>query len=224
MIDDLKNMGYKYSTLASVSFSIEEGTFCDVFGNENNAFEAENAYFYSYGYTYDDVVGTYSGTATSYWYGPYETTMTLEEYAPESEEDPAGNVAITEFAGLTCDFPIIGTFNFHTGTLTIPNEQVFGLKIPDYVYDEEGNVVFGEDEQPLITSFTGVFMNASDSTPVTLQMPVAGTLTNPSTLFGIYGVWENGDEGWYDVFKGFDVQKDTAVEPVLVKRMGRRSL
>ena len=211
---------------SSVSFSIEEGTFCDVFGNENNAFEAENAYFFSYGYTYDDVVGIYSGTATSYWYGAYPTTMTLEEYAPESEEDPAGNVAITEFAGFPCEYPIIGTFNFHSGTLTIPGGQVFAKSVPDYVYGEDGYPVVGDDGQPVMTSFMGVFMTNSETgeAPVTLQMPVAGTLTNPSIMFGIYGLWEDGSEGWYDIFNAFTAEKSAAQATSSVKRMGRRTL
>ena len=211
---------------ASVSFSIEEGTFCDVFGNENNAFEAENAYFCSYGYTYDDVVGIYSGTATSYWYGAYPTTMTLEEYAPESEEDPVGNVAITEFAGLPCESPIIGTFNFHSGTLTIPGGQVFAKSVPDYVYGEDGYPVVGDDGQPVMTSFMGVFMTNSETgeDPVTLQMPVAGTLTNPSIMFGIYGLWADGSEGWYDIFNAFTAEKSAAQATSSVKRMGRRTL
>ena len=209
-----------------VSFSIEEGTFCDIFGNENNAFEAENAYFCSYGYTYDDVVGIYSCTATSYWYGAYPTTMTLEEYAPESEEDPVGNVAITEFAGIPCESPIIGTFNFHSGTLTIPGGQVFAKSVPDYVYGEDGYPVVGDDGQPVLTSFMGVFMTNSETgeAPVTLQMPVAGTLTNPSIMFGIYGIWEDGSEGWYDIFKAFTAEKSAAQATSSVKRMGRRTL
>ena len=209
-----------------VSFSIEEGTFCDIFGNENNAFEVENAYFCSYGYTYDDVVGIYSCTATSYWYGAYPTTMTLEEYAPESEEDPVGNVAITELAGIPCESPIIGTFNFHSGTLTIPGGQVFAKSVPDYVYGEDGYPVVGDDGQPVMTSFMGVFMTNSETgeAPVTFQMPVAGTLTNPSIMFGIYGIWEDGSEGWYDIFNAFTAEKSAAQATSSVKRMGRRTL
>ena len=189
---------------SSVSFSIEEGTFCDIFGNVNNAFEANDAYFCSYGYTYEDVVGSYACSVTSYFYGPYDDTMKIEEYAPETEEDPVGNVALTVYAGIPCDVPIVGTFDFNAGTLTIPGGQVFASSIPYYVYDENGPV-FDESGQPVMTSFMGVFMTDSETgtDPVVLNMYTSGTLTNPSMAFGIYGFWENGSEGWYDAYKAF---------------------
>lgn len=191
-----------------VSFSIEEGTFCDIFGNENNAFEAENAYYHSYGYTYDDIVGSYNCSVTSYWYGPYSETMTLVQYAPESDEDPAGNIAITEFCGVECEYPIIGTFNFDNGQLTIADSQVFALNIPDVVYDEEGKPVVDENNEYVMTSFVGMFATNSDNgDPLVLNMPNAGTLTNPSLMFGIYGLWEDETKGWYDIFKAFTAER-----------------
>lgn len=191
-----------------VSFSIEEGTFCDIFGNENNAFEAENAYYHSYGYTIDDIVGSYNCNVTSYWYGPYSETMTLVQYAPESDEDLAGNIAITEFCGVECEYPIIGTFNFDNGQLTIADSQVFALSIPDVVYDEEGKPVVDENNEYVMTSFVGMFATVSDNgDPLVLNMPNAGTLTNPSLMFGIYGLWEDETKGWYDVFKAFTAER-----------------
>ena len=191
-----------------VSFSIEEGTFCDIFGNKNNTFEAENAYYHSYGYTIDDIVGSYNCNVTSYWYGPYSETMTLVQYAPESDEDLAGNIAITEFCGVECEYPIIGTFNFDNGQLTIADSQVFALNIPDVVYDGDGNPVVDENNEYVMTSFAGMFATTSENgDPLVLSMPKAGTLTNPSLMFGIYGFWEDETDGWYDVFKAFTAER-----------------
>ena len=195
---------------ASISFSIEEGTFCDIFGNVNNAFKAENAYYHSYGYTYDDIVGSYNCNVTSYWYGPYpySETMTLVQYAPESDEDLAGNIAITEFCGVECEYPIIGTFNFDNGQLTIADSQVFALNIPDVVYDGDGNPVVDENNEYVMTSFAGMFATTSENgDPLVLNMPKAGTLTNPSLMFGIYGFWEDETDGWYDVFEAFTAER-----------------
>lgn len=209
---------------ASLSFSFEEGTFCDIFGNENNAFEVEGAYYHSYGYTYDDVVGTYACAVTSYWYGPYDDTMTIEAYEPETEEDLPGNIAVTVFAGIPCETPIVGTFDFDAGFLTIPGGQLVASSIPDYVYDETGAPVVDENGEYVITSFMGLFMTNSDdgTEPLVLNMYKSGQLTNPSIWFGLYGIWEDGSEGWYDIFNGFSAELiETAPAPAPAARAPR---
>lgn len=201
---------------STVSYTIAEGSVADIFGNVNNEFVAEEEYFYSYGYTYDDVVGTYACAVTSYWYGPYDDTMTIEAYEPETEEDLPGNIAVTVFAGIPCETPIVGTFDFDAGFLTIPGGQLVASSIPDYVYDEAGDPVVDENGEYVITSFMGLFMTNSDdgTEPLVLNMYKSGQLTNPSIWFGLYGIWEDGSEGWYDLFKGFSAELiETAPAP-----------
>ena len=200
---------------ATVSFTIEEGTFCDIFGNVNNKFTAEEEYYYSYGYTLDDIVGTYACSVSSYWYGPYPETspLTIEPYEKSSEEDLDGNVKITNYMGVECDMPIVGTFDMDAGFLTIPSGQVYALAIPDYVIGEDGYPVEDGEGGYLMTSFRGVFM--VNSVPsVTLQVYEPGTLCDPSAMFGIYGVWEDASKGWYDAFNAFEaVRTEQAPAP-----------
>ena len=212
---------------STVSYTFEEGTICDIFGNVNNEFTAEEEYYYSYGYTYDDVVGTYACAVTSYWYGPYDDTMTIEAYEPETEEDLPGNIAVTVFAGIPCETPIVGTFDFDAGFLTIPGGQLVASSIPDYVYDETGAPVVDENGEYVITSFMGLFMTNSDdgTEPLVLNMYKSGQLTNPSIWFGLYGIWEDGSEGWYDIFKGFSAELiETAPAPAPAARRAAKKL
>ena len=200
---------------STVSYTFEEGTICDIFGNVNNEFTAEEEYYYSYGYTLDDIVGTYACSVSSFWYGPYPETLplTIEPYEKSSEEDLDGNVKITNYMGVECDMPIVGTFDMDAGFLTIPSGQVYALAIPDYVYGEDGYPVEDGEGGYLMTSYMGVFMvNAVPS--VTLQVYEPGTLCDPSAMFGIYGVWEDESEGWYDAFKAFEaVRTEQAPAP-----------
>jgi hypothetical protein len=211
---------------STVSYTIAEGTFCDIFGNVNNEFTAEEEYYYSYGYTLADILGSYEVNATSYWYGPTTTTLTIAAYTPAEEDDPKGNVAITEYAGIKCDYPIVGTFDVDAGLLTFAGGQVFADAIPDYVYDEDGNPVVGEDGKYLITTFMGVFMtNSSDGTsPVTFNVFEAGKISNPSIWVGLYGVWAD-DEGWYDMFTKIDAvrKEQPSASSSSLKRTGRKS-
>ena len=170
---------------ASVSFSIEEGTFCDVFGNENNAFEAEGAYFCSYGYTLADIVGTYTFTAESaYGNGPQEGTMTIAE----SDNAEYGNVMFTEIFGTECQYNVYATFDMVSGTLTIPSLQLYGVG-SKYMYafcssDNSGNI---------------------SNADVVFSVPQAGVINNESMLFGDGAFDLTGSPvGFFEIYYGFE--------------------
>ena len=152
---------------ASVSFSIEEGTFCDIFGNENNAFEAENAYFCSYGYTLADIVGTYQYACNSAYTGdPVTGTWTIVE----SDNPEKGNVMFTEMYSTECLANVYATFNTVSGTLTVPSLQLYGASEKYYFAfcssDNSGNisdvdVVFAVPQPGVINGQSGYFGDAA---------------------------------------------------------------
>ena len=188
---------------ASVSFSIEEGTFCDIFGNENNAFEAEDAYFHSYGYTLADIVGTYAFTAESaYGNGPQEGTLTIAE----SDNAEYGNVMFTEIFGTECQYNVYATFDMASGTLTIPSLQLYG-EDEKYMYafcssDNSGNI--------------------SDA-DVVFSVPQAGVINNQSMLFG-NGVFDltGSPLGFFEIYYGFEAVRGAA--PAAAKAPARATV
>ena len=188
---------------ASVSFSIEEGTFCDIFGNENNAFEAEDAYFHSYGYTLADIVGTYTFTAESaYGNGPQEGTMTIAE----SDNAEYGNVMFTEIFGTECQYNVYATFDMVSGTLTIPSLQLYGVG-EKYLYafcssDNSGNI--------------------SDA-DVVFSVPQAGVINNESMLFGDGAFDLTGSPlGFFEIYYGFEAVRGAA--PAAAKAPARATV
>ena len=188
---------------ASVSFSIEEGTFFDIFGNENNAFEAEGAYFCSYGYTLADIVGTYTFTAESaYGNGPQEGTLTIAE----SDNAEYGNVMFTEIFGTECQYNVYATFDMVSGTLTIPSLQLYGVG-EKYMYafcssDNTGNI--------------------SDA-DVVFSVPQAGVINNESMLFGDGAFDLTGSPlGFFEIYYGFEAVRGAA--PAAAKAPARATV
>ena len=177
---------------ASISFSIEEGTFYDVFGNENNAFEAEGAYFCSYGYTLADIVGSYAYSAQSaYGYGLQEGTWTIVE----SDAPQYGNVMFTEMYGTPCLYNVYATFDMVSGTLTIPSLQVYGAN-DKYLFafcssDNSGNII---------------------DVDVVFSVPQAGVINGQSGYFGdaAYDSTTYEPLGFFDVYYGFEAVRSEA--------------
>ena len=171
---------------ASVSFSIEEGTFFDIFGNENNAFEAENAYFCSYGYTLADIVGTYQYACNSAYTGDQVAgTWTIVE----SDNPEKGNVMFTEMYSTECLANVYATFNTVSGTLTIPSLQLYGANEKYYFAfcssDNSGNI---------------------SDVDVVFAVPQAGVINGQSGYFGDAAVDPASYEllGFFDVYYNFE--------------------
>ena len=183
---------------ASVSFSIEEGTFCDIFGNENNAFEAENAYFCSYGYTLDDIVGTYQYACNSAYTGdPVAGTWTIVE----SDNPEKGNVMFTEMYSTECLANVYATFNTVSGTLTIPSLQLYGANENYYFAfcssDNSGNI---------------------SDVDVVFAVPQPGVINGQSGYFGDAVVDPTSYEllGFFDVYYAFEAVRSEAT-PTAIK-------
>jgi len=159
---------------ATVDLSVPAGAFEDVYGNVNEALNIEGNYLYSYGYTLDDVIGTYDVEAVSYWDGPLTESGIVIEKATDSDTVLIKNL-VDEGSVVKAVFDPVG------GTLTLADEQVL----------LEGVNIGSIGEQTIL------FVNADASAPVIFNVPVAGTIVSPAQMWGYYLVPANG---WYDVY------------------------
>lgn len=152
---------------STISFTVAEGSFCDIFGNVNNEFTAENEYFCSYGYTLEDIVGSYTFTAQSaYGNGPQAGTWTIAE----SNNPEKGNVMFTEMYSTECLANVYAQFDTVSGTLTVPSLQLYAAG-EQYLYafcssDNNGkvsdvDVVFAVPQPGVINGQSGYFGDAA---------------------------------------------------------------
>lgn len=138
-----------------VSFSIEEGTFCDIFGNENNAFEAENAYYHSCGYTVEDIVGSYTMTGSSLFVQGLTLSYPMEVAASDDAEK--GNIMFTTYFGI--EGKLYCNFNVHSGEILVKEGAIFADGYAAYFYGE-GDQVFNF-EPGMITNYQSYVMVAT---------------------------------------------------------------
>lgn len=184
---------------STVSYTIAEGSFCDIFGNVNNEFTADEEYFFSYGYTLDDIVGSYAyGAYSAYTGAPVSGTWTIVA----SDKAEKGNVMFTEMYSVACKASVYATFDMVSGTLTIPSLQVYDLD-DKYYYafcssDNSGNIV---------------------DTDVVFAVPQAGLINGQNGYFGDGAFDLTGAPlGFFDVFYGFQAQRTEAAPAQSVAR------
>ena len=123
-----------------VSFSIEEGTFCDIFGNENNAFEAEGAYYHSCGYTVEDIVGAYTMTGSSLFVEGLKLSYPMVVAASDNAEK--GNIMFTTYFGI--EGKLYCNFNVHSGEILVKEGRIFADGYATYFYGEGDQVFYFE--------------------------------------------------------------------------------
>lgn len=166
----------------SVSYTIAEGSFVDVFGNGNNEFTANDNYYCSYGYTLADIVGEYTVVGRSYYEGKDEAKSWI---IAESDDPKKGNLKITTYWGIECDTPIYADFDTDAGIFSIPDFQPF--KTVTLTDGSEGTLYFACN-----TNDDGAVLNMKVFTP--------GTFTSNDLWFGRYLYSENA-RGWQNLFK-----------------------
>lgn len=109
------------------NFDIEEGVVEDLFGNVNNAFAIEDQVLYSFGYTLDDVVGTYSyaflNTDETVSTGEFILTEADKVTVLGDDDEFECNVMFTKFFNWTLNAPLYAVFDPDAGTVTIPDWQ-----------------------------------------------------------------------------------------------------
>ena len=153
-----------------------QDAFQDIWGNPTKAVKYNAQY--SYGYTYEDIVGEYDVVALNNDIEDYEVgTMKIEK----SDKEEAGNVMITDFMGIQPETPIYGTFDFDAGVLSLYGWQYLmteeGVNSYFFCYNNEyvnlymtESGVFAEADDYLGYYFTTGTPDADDETPIGWQL------------------------------------------------------
>lgn len=177
---------------STISFTVAEGSFCDIFGNVNNEFEAEDEYFCSYGYTLDDIIGSYQYTCVSAYSGdPVTGTWTIAE----SDNPEKGNVMFTEMYSSECMANVYAQFNTVSGTLTVPSIQLYAAG-ETYLY-----AFCSSDNSGEVSDVDVVF-----------AVPQPGVINGQSGLFGDAAVDPASYSilGFFDIYYGFEAVRGQA--------------
>lgn len=177
---------------ASISYTIAEGTFCDIFGNVNNEFTAEDGYFHSYGYTLNDIVGSYTFTAQSaYGSGPQEGTWTIAE----SDNPDYGNVMFTEMFSTECLVNVYAYFDVDSGTLMIPSLQLYA-----------------QNDQYLFAFCSSDNSGKISDVDVYFSVPEPGVIGGQSCLFGdaAFDPATYSGLGFFEIYTGFQAVRGQA--------------
>lgn len=99
---------------STVSYTIAEGSFADLFGNVNNEFTAEDEYYCSYGYELEDILGEWTVTGMNLFTG---ATVTYPLVIEAAEDPTDGNIVITNYFGVESEYQT--DFNVHSGVFTV---------------------------------------------------------------------------------------------------------
>lgn len=189
---------------SSISYTIAEGSFCDIFGNVNNEFTAEDEYFCSYGYALEDILGSYSYTANSaYTDDPVTGTMTIVA----SDNPEKGDVMFTEMYSTECVSNVYATFDKDAGTLRIPSLQLYGMN-EQYLFafcasDNSGNI---------------------SENDVVFAVPQAGHFNGQSGYFGNAAFDLEGEPlGFFDVYYNFDAVRAPAASAAATYRAAAKT-
>ncbi len=189
----------------SVGITVAAESFQDLWGNPSNEFttifETEDEemvygnYFYSYGYTLEDLCGTYTFQGSAYYAGPQADEKVV--IAPYTDpEDPDVNVVVYDlFKHTTClddlsayypfDYTMFeGTFNFHNGQLVLAGDAI-GIAVhksgwQGYVvaWDDNGQITFQMPEAGLLNLALPVYIELYEAT--TWDMISSGVLSKVS--------------------------------------------
>ena len=170
----------------SLSFTIAEGSFVDLFGNANNEFTSEGNYYCSCGYSLEDIIGEYTVNGVSYREGKDETKAWIIE---KSNDAKKGNVMITTYWGVKCDTPIYAYFDKDAGIFTIPDFQKFYT-----IKDEEGNAA----KDVYLACNTN-----DDNAAVNMKVLAPGSFSGNDLWFGYYlkDLADSEKSEWGNLFK-----------------------
>ena len=197
---------------STISFTVAEGSFCDIFGNVNNEFAAEDEYYRSYGYTLNDILGSYTIQAVS----AFDGSLITKSMVIEASDDPeSGDFMITSFAGIPCNIaPIYGSFDTDSGSIDIYGNQAFYGYIDDADTPEDES----DDVQVAYVFYTYEYEWLN------LTMPESGVIAGPNDMFGV-AIANNGQlASWGYLFADFEATKVENPAPAVMKRFSKKDL
>lgn len=197
---------------STISFTVAEGSFCDIFGNVNNEFAAEDEYYRSYGYTLNDILGSYTIQAVS----AFDGSLITKSMVIEASDDPeSGDFMITSFAGIPCNIaPIYGSFDTDSGSIDIYGNQSFYGYIDDADTPEDES----DDVQVAYVFYTYEYEWLN------LTMPESGVIAGPNDMFGV-AIANNGQlASWGYLFADFEATKVENPAPAAMKRFSKKDL
>lgn len=157
---------------ATVDLNVPAGAFEDVYGNTNDALAVVKNYIYSYGYKYEDVIGTYDINMTSYWDGPLSESGIVIDKDTKSDSLLIKNL-------LTAGTVIKGILDPVFGTISVNDSQILLENVP---FDANSSDI--------------LFVDGEGSGPVVFKVPSPGVITS-SQIWGYYLI--DLDE-FYDAF------------------------
>ncbi|GHU69335.1 hypothetical protein FACS189413_08060 [Bacteroidia bacterium] len=155
---------------ATVDLNVPAGAYEDVYGNTSKALAIEDSYLYSYGYTLDDIVGTYEIAGISASTGAPIAPETIIIVADEGGDE--GALIIKNLAkNITGeDSEVIAVFDSVAGTLTVPDWQILAV---DWTHPSAG-----------ITA--DAFFSSSASLEIVFAVTSAGKITSANEPWGYY--------------------------------------
>ncbi len=190
-----------------VTITIAAESFEDFYGNLNE--EWSTTLVYSYGYTINDIVGTYSALAMSAYQGVPDTTGELVIEVSDNAEK--GNVMITSLLGMPALAPIYADFDMVGGTLTVASMQAFTV-IENYPIPLTATEVMYVDATMCFATSTNTG-GLDQKTPTVFSVPQPGVIGNQSGLFGILALFPyNGGTSYmfHDIYGYFEASRTAA--------------
>ncbi len=175
-----------------VAIEVPAGTFEDIYGNPNAAWEAEA--LYAYDYTEETILGSYSDYYRSAFDGEaYEGGTVIVK----SDDETKGNVMFTTFCGEDCK--LYATWEPQMGTVSINPFQYF------YSREVGGTLYYA---YLLWCDNTG---NPNTKTSIVLSVPEKGTIQN-TEWFGFYAfnAATYKGAGWFDIAYQYQAVKNDA--------------
>jgi hypothetical protein len=171
---------------ATVDLNVPAGAFEDVYGNTNDALTVQNNYIYSYGYSLNDLLGTWQINGISASTGA-AITPEIVVIADDPDSDDENDVIIIGLAanivGSTAN--VYAVFDPVMGTLTVPDWQKL---IVDWTHPSAG-----------ITA--DVFFSTYQTSQIVFAVTSPGKITSSNDIWGYY-LAKGGDYygalRWYD--------------------------
>jgi len=172
---------------ATIDLNVPAGAYEDVYGNTNDALMVEDNYIYSYGYTLNDLLGTWQINGINASTGA-AITPEIVVIADDPDSDDENDVIIDGLAanivGLTAS--VYAVFDPVMGTLTVPDWQKL---IVDWTHPAN------------ITA--DVFFSTNGASQIVFAVTAPGKITSSNDTWGYYlAKDETGD--YYGFVRRYD--------------------